>query len=53
MPSTLFYLILAYGLIWAVLFGYLMALSLQVRALRDEVRLLRSALEGQEPTPPA
>ncbi len=51
MPNTLIFLIIAYGLIWVVLFGYLVALSLQVRALRDEVRLLRSALEGKEQAP--
>jgi CcmD family protein len=44
-PDNLGYLFAAFVVVWVGLFGYLILLSGQVKQLRDEVRLLREALE--------
>ena len=45
MASNLGFLFAAYAVVWVAIFGYAVVLSSQIRQLREEVRLLREALE--------
>lgn len=49
MVDNLWYLALAYAVIWAAVFGYLVYLVAQARALRKEVQMLTRVIqEGTE-----
>ncbi len=52
--GDLWYVALAYGVIWLGLFAYLFRLAGQAEVLRKEVRLLRSMLQAdsQDAKPP-
>ncbi len=47
MVQNLWYLVLAYAVIWAGVFGYLVFLAAQARALRKEVRMLTQVLRDE------
>ena len=45
--GDLWYLALAYGVIWVVLLGYLYSIARRQESLRHEVRAIEEALEGE------
>lgn len=47
MVDNLWYLALAYAVIWAAVFGYLVFLVAQARALRKEVRMLTRVIQEE------
>ncbi len=44
--GDLWYLFLAYGVIWAVLLAYLYSIALRQESLRREVKAIDEALKG-------
>jgi len=43
--DNLWYLVVAYGVIWLAVFGYVLSILRQGRGLQEEVRFLREILE--------
>jgi CcmD family protein len=50
--ADVWYLALAYGIIWLGLFGYLFHLSRQARDLRQELNVLREVLATEDSDEP-
>ncbi len=53
MTRELLFLFIAYGVVWVLLFGYLVYVTGRIRGVRDDVRELREHLEpDSSETPP-
>ncbi len=46
--SSLVFLAIAYGIVWLMLFGYLLTLAFREKELRREVKLITQVLEERE-----
>lgn len=47
MTQELVYLLIGYGVIWVLLFGYLVFVTGRIRGVRDAVRDMRRELDAQ------
>ena len=52
MNRELLFLVVAYGIVWLAMFGYLLYLTGRVRNVGEEVRQLRRELDRPEEGPP-
>ena len=43
------YLFAAFGIVWALVFGYILVLVNRERRLREEIKSLKEALKKKEP----
>ncbi|MCY3784157.1 MAG: CcmD family protein [Chloroflexi bacterium] len=47
MTQELVYLLIGYGVIWVLLFGYLVFVTGRIRSVQDAVRDMRQELDAQ------